>query len=65
MADGMTYQEALSHVEVIIQEWIEIVWYTFGLWERTKNMIASMSPRYKEAKWTLNLFAAKPTTGRR
>lgn len=23
MADGMTYQEALSNVEVIIKEWIE------------------------------------------
>ncbi len=23
MADGNTYQEALSHVEVIIQEWID------------------------------------------
>jgi predicted RNase H-like HicB family nuclease len=23
MADGKTYQEALSHVEVIIREWIE------------------------------------------
>ncbi len=24
MADGATYQDALCHVEVIIQEWIEI-----------------------------------------
>ena len=23
MADGKTYQEALSHAEVIIQEWVE------------------------------------------
>ncbi|TES94137.1 MAG: type II toxin-antitoxin system HicB family antitoxin [Candidatus Cloacimonadota bacterium] len=24
MADGLTYQKALSNVEVVIQEWIEI-----------------------------------------